>query len=772
MPANYSQQNLTNIRSRMLRQPAVIALTALLTIAACVSWTCNHARLALAGDGWTAAPSTSQTANRDEPVSKSHDAEILQAANRMFNWQAPARETRDAELPPIGPSPQQLSKKVRETSSNVWDLTSQTGAAWKFVEPAELSEDAATNDGVARADVDQTETNVEQPVVLSKTMTLRPSSRSPKRTTALATVTMPAPQPLTLITKPARQRQASASSFMTLSKPNLTPKRESAMANVDVDSPRALPKAAPSQSEADRDGPSIEQQPSSIITKAAPMMMLSRLPQQSKPQLTTAAPQHPRRVAKPELAKAEPSTPQVVKTTPKRQSSASVAAVPVTKTHEPTVRPAGMAREATDHLTWRAAEPKGTLVSEATPTTPPAPAPQPVEESVPSSSDDSIVVTETEFQPHLAIEEPYVDGFPMSCPPEVGYPCSRPACGVHCNGGCQCRELEWGDSWMIPWEVFAQGEYVGPSRLPHVPEYRLRVDDQIEFVYRLTGQKSAHLYRINIGDTLRIQSLTSENLNSEVLVQPDGTISVIHLGQVPASGRTIAELRDELEQGYRAQVRNPSITVTPIKLNTTLEELRATVDSRFGNGGQSRIAKVTPEGTVQLPAIGSVPAHGLTLAELGAEIEYRYSDLVDGLEVTPILAQRAPRFLYVLGEVRAPGRYTLEGPTTLMQAVSMAGGWNVGANLKQVVVFRRDENWQLMATKVDIKRPLYGKAPCPEGELWLRDSDIVVIPKHPILVVDEFIELVFTRGIYAVVPFSTNLSYFRDLSGVAGVVVP
>lgn len=102
----------------------------------------------------------------------------------------------------------------------------------------------------------------------------------------------------------------------------------------------------------------------------------------------------------------------------------------------------------------------------------------------------------------------------------------------------------------------------------------------------------------------------------------------------------------------------------------------------------------------------------------------------------------------------------------------MAGGWNVGANLTQVVVFRRDECWRMMATKVGLRKPLYGKDPCPDGELWLRDSDIVVVPKSPILVADEFIDLVFTHSMYGVIPFSTNLSYVRNLTGGEASIVP
>jgi len=58
-----------------------------------------------------------------------------------------------------------------------------------------------------------------------------------------------------------------------------------------------------------------------------------------------------------------------------------------------------------------------------------------------------------------------------------------------------------------------------------------------------------------------------------------------------------------------------------------------------------------------------------------------------------------------------------------------------------------------VATKLDLAGALYGKRPCPADEVWVRDSDIVLVPKTPILLADDFIELVFTRGIYGVIPF-------------------
>jgi polysaccharide export outer membrane protein len=176
---------------------------------------------------------------------------------------------------------------------------------------------------------------------------------------------------------------------------------------------------------------------------------------------------------------------------------------------------------------------------------------------------------------------------------------------------------------------------------------------------------------------------------------------------------------------------------------------------------------VTPEGTVQLPSIGSLPVQGLTLGEVKREIEARYARRFHGVEVTPILEQRAPRYLFVLGEVRNPGRYELQGPTTAMQAIAMAGGWNVGAKLRQVVVFRRDERWRLMATRLHLCGAVRGTRPCPADEIWLRDSDVLLVPKSPLLETDDAIELLFTRGLYGVFPFSGSVSWISS-SGLSG----
>jgi polysaccharide export outer membrane protein len=58
----------------------------------------------------------------------------------------------------------------------------------------------------------------------------------------------------------------------------------------------------------------------------------------------------------------------------------------------------------------------------------------------------------------------------------------------------------------------------------------------------------------------------------------------------------------------------------------------------------------------------------------------------------------------------------------------------------------------MMATMVDIRGALYARRPCPADDIWLNDSDVVVVPKTPIQIFDEFIGQWLTQGLYSAVP--------------------
>lgn len=311
------------------------------------------------------------------------------------------------------------------------------------------------------------------------------------------------------------------------------------------------------------------------------------------------------------------------------------------------------------------------------------------------------------------------------------------------------------------WNRFDQGEFAGRARIAPLPEYRLRADDHIDVVYRQSREVSSTPYRLTPGDEIRIQSLSKpDQLNVDrVVVQPDGMITLRLLEEIPAAGFTLRELRNDLEQRYQRFFETPTVAVTPIKLNTKVQDLIDAVERRYGvGGGQARSVVVAPDGCITLPEIGTVVAQGLTAAELGIELNERYREQLPGLGVTPVLSQRAPRYVYVLGEVTRPGRFVLEAPTTASQAVSLAGSWNMGANLRQIVVLRRGDQWQLMGCLINLHDVLYAQKPCPRQDIWLSDSDIVIVPKGNLMKADDFIDQVFTRGLYRVLPLNMTIN--------------
>jgi polysaccharide export outer membrane protein len=363
-------------------------------------------------------------------------------------------------------------------------------------------------------------------------------------------------------------------------------------------------------------------------------------------------------------------------------------------------------------------------------------------------------------------------GGQYGCPYLPGQSGTRALCGVDCGRyGAPCCST-WSDARCIPWALLGPGEYIGPPRPAHVDTYYLRVNDLLTLTFIQSRKKQAEHYRIGVGDELQIEWLqgataNERTLDRNLLVQPDGTVTLPLIGEVTASGKTVNDFRDEVVKLYSKFQRDPQITVTPLTVNVAVQDVLKAVTSKEATSGQTQDLRVTPEGTIQAAGIGSVYVQGLTLDELRSELEARYAEAFGpGLAVSPQLTDRATSYVFMGGEVRTPGRYVLEGPTTVMQAISMAGGWNNGGNVRQVVVFRRDENWCLKATKIDVRAPLYGKDPCPTNDVWLRENDLVIVPKTCILCATDMIELYFTRGIYAVFP----ITYVYDFSQNSGLV--
>ncbi|WP_419189595.1 polysaccharide biosynthesis/export family protein [Stieleria marina] len=332
-------------------------------------------------------------------------------------------------------------------------------------------------------------------------------------------------------------------------------------------------------------------------------------------------------------------------------------------------------------------------------------------------------------------------------------------------GPCTDKDCEcWQCPHNAPFQMHGPGDYAGPARTHRLPEYRLRTGDTIQLTYLVAPMKMAGAYRLVVGDEVMIESVADEDLQRGTMerglkIQPDGTISLRLIGQVHAAGQSVGQLRDLLEELYKEFYPKPSIDVTPINTGTAARQVREAISGAGGFDPQSITQTITPEGEIRLPRIGSVLAQGLTMDELKEEINLRYDDVVGGLEVEPSLQSQAPHYFFVLGEVRQPGRYNMDTPTTVLGAMAMAGGQTVGANLRQVVIFRRGDDWELVSTLMDLRGAVLGRTAHPKDEIWLRDGDVIILPEAPIELFNNFVQQVFTEGIYGIIPLSASYNF-------------
>ena len=345
-----------------------------------------------------------------------------------------------------------------------------------------------------------------------------------------------------------------------------------------------------------------------------------------------------------------------------------------------------------------------------------------------------------------------------------GYPC-RGACqkcmvGVDCKDSCG-SESRWRQMRRLPFDAYGPGGYAGPSRLAHLGAYRLRPGDQINIVYLITRRQRSGAYQLMPGDEVLIESISDSDLTRGTLerglvIQPDGSITVRLVGQVQAAGMTVQQLRKSLNVAYGDLLKEPAIDVTPIRTNTLAEDIRNAVGGQGGFNSQTLNITVMPDGKIRLPGIGEVCVQGFTLNQLKREINLRYDEIVVGIDTEPLLVAQAPHFVHVLGQVGSPGRVQLDGPTTVLSGIASAGGHRPGGNLRQVVIFRRAEDWRLISTMLDLQGAILGKRPTPVDEIWLRDGDVIIVPDKPIARFNQWANQIFSDGLYRILPISID----------------
>lgn len=149
------------------------------------------------------------------------------------------------------------------------------------------------------------------------------------------------------------------------------------------------------------------------------------------------------------------------------------------------------------------------------------------------------------------------------------------------------------------------------------------------------------------------------------------------------------------------------------------------------NSDLSRTTAIRPDGLISMPIIGDVQASGLTADGLAHRIADRLKQFVAGNPAVSVSVKELNSYsIFVLGEVVKPGKYQAKSYVTLLQAISMGGGFTEYArkNKLQIVRNRLNGDNKLHETRIPVRYDdlLAGRG--EPGNIILLSGDTVVVP--------------------------------------------
>jgi polysaccharide export outer membrane protein len=134
---------------------------------------------------------------------------------------------------------------------------------------------------------------------------------------------------------------------------------------------------------------------------------------------------------------------------------------------------------------------------------------------------------------------------------------------------------------------------------------------------------------------------------------------------------------------------------------------------------------VRPDGGISFPLAGDIQVSGRTPLEVQDEIRSRLQRYVPDAEVTVSVDKISGYTIFVLGEVDAPGQFTLGRYVDVVQALTLAGGFTPYANNRNIQILRRQDGREV-TYKFDFRDVSRGRS--LEQNIILQSGDVVLIP--------------------------------------------
>jgi len=192
---------------------------------------------------------------------------------------------------------------------------------------------------------------------------------------------------------------------------------------------------------------------------------------------------------------------------------------------------------------------------------------------------------------------------------------------------------------------------------------------------------------------------------------------------------TLVLLLSALVSGAVAQAPTTDYVVGPqdVLMITVFNE--ASLSGRF---------TVEADGTINYPLIGRIQVGGKALRAIQEELTSRLATgYLRSPQVTILVDQFRSQSIFVLGEVRQPGKHLISGNLTLLEALSQAGGPTTSAGTEVIVrrpkdptatagpIDPTDDTTSEVVARVSLEDLQSGRA----SNIAIRDGDNIFVPK-------------------------------------------
>jgi len=246
-------------------------------------------------------------------------------------------------------------------------------------------------------------------------------------------------------------------------------------------------------------------------------------------------------------------------------------------------------------------------------------------------------------------------------------------------------------------------------------------------------------YRVRLGDRLQVSVWGEPALTSDVVVMPDGTVSLQLIGVHDVVGKTVRALTSEVQQAYQRYFKDPKVSLSCIPRTPPHVYVEGSVLRAGPVEYDPRLRLLDYVALVGGPTPGADLTRVMVTSVSGSEVHRTAVDIsapsaIEGPRSNPPL--RAGDTVWVgralpvsvVGAVRSPGAFDYQQGLRLSDYVGMAGGPTERARMHKTVL-KQTGGGTGRALIVNLSSALQ-EPDTPELNPVLSPGDVVTVPEE------------------------------------------